>query len=120
MLLAKIVCACFAWSIVILSIASVWFSWEKGRKHLQRLHQIPCNRCVFFTNDYRLKCTVNPIEACSEEAISCIDFEAKVKTCNSCHNSPKKSYITFLRKVFPIQYLQKEDMESKYPQRLET
>ncbi|MDJ0694534.1 MAG: hypothetical protein QNJ50_09260 [Mastigocoleus sp. MO_188.B34] len=114
-MLAKIVCACFAWSIVILSIASVWFSWEKGRKHLRRLHQIPCNRCVFFTNDYRLKCTVNPTQACSEEAINCIDFEVKIKTCNSCHNSPNKSYITFLRKVFPVQYLQKKDIESKYP-----
>lgn len=111
MLLAKIICAFFAWSIVILSIASVWFSWEKGRKHLQRLHQIPCNRCVFFTNDYRLKCTVNPIKACSEEAINCIDFEPKIKTCQSCHNSRPKPYLTFLRKIFFTKHLRENNLE---------
>ncbi len=108
MLLAKIVCAFFAWSIVILSIASVWFSWEKGRKHLQRLHQIPCNRCVFFTNNYRLKCTVNPIKACSEEAINCIDFEPKVKTCHSCHNSSKIPFLKFLSKILLVKNLREK------------
>ena len=111
MLLVKIFCAFFAWAIVILSIASVWFSWERGRKHLQRLHQIPCSGCAFFTNNYRLKCTVNPIKACSEEAISCIDFEPKVKTCQSCHNSRKKSYFTFLKKIFTGKYLGKKSVE---------
>ena len=45
-----------------------------GVRHLQRLHQIPCSKCVYFTGDYRLKCTVQPIVAMSEEAIGCGDF----------------------------------------------
>lgn len=120
MLLAKIVCAFFAWSIVILSIASVWYSWEKGRKHLQKLHQIPCSRCAFFTNNYRLKCTVNPIKACSEEAISCIDFEPKMKACKSCQNSHKKPYFAFLRKIFPTKDLAEKNVDILYTQNIET
>jgi len=46
-----------------------------GLTGLQRLHNIPCTRCVFFTGDYRLKCTVRPCQALSEDAIHCLDFE---------------------------------------------
>jgi hypothetical protein len=41
------------------------------------LHQIPCPDCMYFTGDYRLKCPVHPIEALSEEALNCKDFEPK-------------------------------------------
>ena len=54
--------------------------------HLQRLHQIPCDRCTYFTGDYRLKCTVNPTTAMSEQAIGCRDFlqDSRTFACNSC------------------------------------
>ena len=58
--------------------------------HLQRLHQIPCDQCAYFTGDYRLKCTVNPIIAMSEEAIGCRDFlqqdtgHRETSTCKGC------------------------------------
>jgi hypothetical protein len=73
----------------ILYCSSIWFvvfslvTWrlikitQKALNHLRRLHQIPCSSCAFFTGDYRLKCTVNPITAMSEEAINCRDFTAK-------------------------------------------
>jgi hypothetical protein len=38
------------------------------------MHQIPCAKCQFFTNDHRLKCTVNPIIANTERAICCSDY----------------------------------------------
>ncbi|WP_322744170.1 MULTISPECIES: hypothetical protein [unclassified Coleofasciculus] len=38
------------------------------------MHQIPCAYCQFFTNDHRLKCTVNPSIASSENAINCRDY----------------------------------------------
>lgn len=38
------------------------------------MHQIPCSNCQFFTNDYRLKCTVNPSVANTERAINCCDY----------------------------------------------
>lgn len=40
----------------------------------KQMHQIPCTKCRFFTGDYRLKCTVNPSVANTEEAIGCHDF----------------------------------------------
>lgn len=42
------------------------------------MHQIPCTRCRFFTGDYRLKCTVNPQIANTEEAIDCKDYHEAV------------------------------------------
>ena len=40
----------------------------------KRMHQIPCTKCRFFTGDYRLKCTVNPSAANTEQAIGCGDY----------------------------------------------
>lgn len=40
----------------------------------KKMHQIPCTNCRFFTGDYRLKCTVNPHVANTEEAIGCPDL----------------------------------------------
>ena len=39
----------------------------------KKMHQIPCTKCRFFTGDHRLKCTVNPHVANTEEAIDCPD-----------------------------------------------
>ncbi len=38
------------------------------------MHQIPCSNCKFFTNDHRLKCTVSPSIANTEQAINCGDY----------------------------------------------
>lgn len=46
-----------------------------GVRRLRRLHQIPCSRCAYFTQNYHLKCTVHPCKALSEDAIGCLDFE---------------------------------------------
>ena len=42
----------------------------------KRMHQIPCTQCRFFTNNYRLKCTVNPYIANTEEAIECSEYRS--------------------------------------------
>jgi len=59
---------------------------QKAIAHLQRLHQIPCDKCTYFTGDYRLKCTVNPTVAMSEQAIGCRDFlqTSPGFACNGC------------------------------------
>jgi hypothetical protein len=89
--------ALLAWAMMILMLWSVWLTLKKGINHLQKLHQIPCHNCDYFTNDYRLKCTVNPKKACSEQAINCLDFEPKTTTCNACQTGriwkPKKATI---------------------------
>lgn len=66
---------------------------KQAVNHLQRLHQIPCDKCLYFTGDYRLKCTVNPLVALTETAIGCRDFAPGVQApspneqrtgCGSC------------------------------------
>jgi hypothetical protein len=52
---------------------------KQAVNHLQRLHQIPCDKCLYFTGDYRLKCTVNPLVALTETAIGCRDFARGVQ-----------------------------------------
>jgi hypothetical protein len=47
---------------------------QKDWQHLKRLHQIPCDRCIFFTGEYNLKCTVHPYKALNEDAIGCSDY----------------------------------------------
>jgi hypothetical protein len=43
----------------------------------KRMHAIPCTNCRYFTNDYRLKCPVQPTIANTEQAIQCSDYRAK-------------------------------------------
>jgi hypothetical protein len=58
----------FAWS--------TWKTLKEDLRHLRRLHQIPCDRCVFFTGEHNLKCTVHPSRAFHEEAIDCPDYRS--------------------------------------------
>ncbi|MFN6568362.1 hypothetical protein [Dendronalium sp. ChiSLP03b] len=77
-------------TIIILFGWSIWLTFKKGTNYLKILHQIPCHACEYFTNDYRLKCTVHPIKAGSEQAIGCIDFEPKTSACNACQKGRRK------------------------------
>lgn len=43
----------------------------------RQMHRIPCAGCAFCTGDYRLKCTVQPFTALTEEAIGCVDFHSR-------------------------------------------
>ncbi len=45
--------------------------------NIQILHQIPCKRCKFYSNDPHLKCAVNPSVVLTEKAIDCSDYCAK-------------------------------------------
>jgi hypothetical protein len=40
----------------------------------KQMHRVPCTKCRFFTQDYRLKCTVQPHIANTEQAINCSDY----------------------------------------------
>jgi hypothetical protein len=88
--------------------------FKQAVSHLQRLHQIPCDKCVYFTGDYRLKCTVNPLEALTETAIGCRDFApneqrtgcASCIAMNHCSNAHKKPlYSVFKLKLPKLTYL---------------
>jgi hypothetical protein len=55
---------------------STWKTLKQDWLYLKKLHQIPCDRCVFFTGEHHLKCTVHPYKAFHEEAIGCLDYNS--------------------------------------------
>jgi hypothetical protein len=68
-------CQILIWSILIVFSLVIGFATRDGIARLKRLHQIPCSGCAFFTGDHRLKCTVHPCKALTEDAIACLDYE---------------------------------------------
>ena len=71
------ICFICAWALVILVGWSMWTAARDSVKTAQQMHQIPCSGCQYFTDNYRLKCTVNPSMANTEEAIECRDYQPK-------------------------------------------
>ncbi len=71
------ICFVSAWGLIILFTWSLWTAARDSVKTAQKMYQIPCSGCQYFTDDYRLKCTVNPTMANTEEAIECMDYQAK-------------------------------------------
>lgn len=86
----SVIFAICAWALLVLSFCRVFQTFVAGIKHIKKLHKIPCTNCEYFTNDYRLKCTVNPIKACTEDAICCVDFEPKTSACNALQTGSRK------------------------------
>lgn len=89
-------------TVVSLIICRSYQTAKEAITHVKRLHKIPCSNCLYFTGEYRLKCTVHPYMALSEEAIDCRDFEA-------C--SRRKNYI--LRKNTQKKYCSCDNFESE-------
>ncbi|AFY58264.1 hypothetical protein Riv7116_5902 [Rivularia sp. PCC 7116] len=71
------ICFVCAWSLIILVGWSMWTAARDSVNTAKQMHQIPCSGCQYFTDDYRLKCTVNPSMANTEEAIECMDYQPK-------------------------------------------
>jgi hypothetical protein len=71
------ICFVSAWGLVILFAWSLWSAARDSVNTAKQMHQIPCSGCQYFTDDYRLKCTVNPSVANTEEAIQCMDYQPK-------------------------------------------
>ncbi|MEH1951382.1 MAG: hypothetical protein V7K77_31180 [Nostoc sp.] len=66
-----------AWTVTILVMLSLWTAARDSVATAKQMHQIPCTGCQFFTDNYRLKCTVRPSIANTEEAINCLDYQPK-------------------------------------------
>ncbi|PHM06206.1 hypothetical protein [Nostoc sp. 'Peltigera malacea cyanobiont' DB3992] len=71
------ICFVVAWTVTILVVLSLWTAARDSVSTAKQMHQIPCTGCQFFTDDYRLKCTVRPSIANTEEAIHCSDYQPK-------------------------------------------
>ena len=67
-------CFAIAW-IFVISLGWTLFSATRDTvARARQMHDIPCANCQFFTNDYRLKCTIKPSVASTEQAINCSDY----------------------------------------------
>ncbi|MBE9116104.1 hypothetical protein IQ249_09375 [Lusitaniella coriacea LEGE 07157] len=67
-------CFVLAWGY---AIALVWGLISMARDATttaKRMHEVPCTTCRFFTDNYHLKCSVQPTIAETEEAIGCRDY----------------------------------------------
>lgn len=62
------------WGFMLCLGLSLWSCARDVVQVSHRLHQVPCPRCRFFTNNPVLKCTVHPDTALSEQAIHCPDY----------------------------------------------
>lgn len=71
------ICFVCAWMLVLAIAWSLLGAVRDSVARAKRMHSIPCTHCEFFTNDYRLKCTVRPDIANTEKAISCADYCGK-------------------------------------------
>ncbi|MEH1781105.1 MAG: hypothetical protein V7K67_18435 [Nostoc sp.] len=71
------ICFVVAWTVIILVILSLCAAARDSLTTAKQMHQIPCTGCQFFTDNYRLKCTVRPSIANTEEAIDCSDYQPK-------------------------------------------
>ncbi|MEH1893839.1 MULTISPECIES: hypothetical protein [unclassified Nostoc] len=71
------ICFVVAWTVTILVVLSLWMAARDSVTTAKLMHQIPCTGCQFFTDNYRLKCTVRPSIANTEEAIDCSDYQPK-------------------------------------------
>ncbi len=56
--------------------ANLWALSQDIVTYASRMYQIPCSNCHFFTENYQLKCTIHPIEALTEAAIDCPDYQS--------------------------------------------
>ncbi len=68
-------CPLVIWLVLLCFFCAIFFAIQDGFLYLRKLHQIPCNRCSFYTGETCLKCTIHPYKAFTEEAISCEDWE---------------------------------------------
>ncbi|MEA5618987.1 hypothetical protein VB711_14215 [Cronbergia sp. UHCC 0137] len=71
------ICFIGAWYVIILVLWTLWTTARNSISTAKQMHQIPCHNCQFFTNNYRLKCTVHPSRASTEAAVDCCDYQPK-------------------------------------------
>ena len=70
-------CLITAWVFILILGSSVIAMVVDVIKRAKKMHKIPCSDCQYFTNDYRLKCPVNPFHASTEAAINCRDYQMR-------------------------------------------
>ena len=71
------------WAMVLVFVLAILLAVSDGIQRLRRLHQVPCFRCQYYTNSPYLKCPVRPLDAGSEAALRCTDYQRAACTSSS-------------------------------------
>lgn len=69
-------CFVLAWVLLILLGLTMAMAIRDTLARAKQMHQIPCATCQYFTNNHRLKCSIHPMSANTENAIDCSDYHA--------------------------------------------
>lgn len=78
------------WAMVLVFVLAILLAVSDGTQRLRRLHQVPCFRCQYYTNSPYLKCPVRPLDAGSEAAFCCTDYQPA-----ACRPTPPLSKTQF-------------------------
>ncbi|MEL6381161.1 MAG: hypothetical protein AAFQ89_01550 [Cyanobacteria bacterium J06626_18] len=70
-----LLCPVMIWAVLLAFFLALLMAVKDGIKRLQQLHQIPCDRCRYYTGSQYLRCPVHPLAAFSEAAAHCRDCE---------------------------------------------
>ena len=65
------------WAAVVCVLSN---TWKPGRKETERTNhttQLPCKKCVYFSNNPYIKCAANPQIAMTKAAKNCGDFQPR-------------------------------------------
>ncbi|HCF30158.1 MAG TPA: hypothetical protein DEV81_23825 [Cyanobacteria bacterium UBA11049] len=62
------------WAILCLMVSIILTVARTEIITLERLHQLPCRNCQFFSRNPYLKCAVHPCIALTEKASNCSDY----------------------------------------------
>lgn len=74
LILVPIFLLVLAWVLACVGRFSFQKRFSSKLTTLKHYHQIPCQNCRFFNQNFYLKCAVHPSEALSAEAINCPDY----------------------------------------------
>lgn len=62
------------WAILCLMVSIILTGARAEIFALDRLHQVPCRNCKFFSRNPYLKCAIHPCIALTEKASNCSDY----------------------------------------------
>lgn len=73
------------WAVLLSFCLAILLAVDEGVQRLRQLHQVPCDRCRYHSGNPYLRCPVNPLDAFSQAAIHCPDYEP------TCRPSQRRS-----------------------------
>ena len=63
------------WAVAVFTISNARKKRSRTGRASNRLKQVPCRNCQFYSDNNYLKCAIHPTVALTEQAINCSDYE---------------------------------------------